>query len=386
MIFSTEQGACNVVSVPEAKPGAICYPKAVVAINSDFINEFLIWAHEAKVSDVELIPNDPIWVRLHGQWHAVSDRRLSGGEIGFLLNNIARQANASSMAQSGQDVDFAYEVSTGRGKKIRFRCNATGCKDGWGGASSIVMRAIPEHPPEIGGYNLDPGLLAAFQPKYGLVLVTGPVGSGKSTLLFSVLRHIAETQRRNILTYESPIEFDLMTLPSRLSPVVQTEIPAHLKSFEVAPRNSLRRAGDVVLFGESRDRETLKNMSIEAETGVAVYSTVHTNSVEETVSRMIREFSWEERDGMNATINAALRLIVHQRLVPNVTGDGRIALRSHLAFTEEIRNELATVKIQDLITVTRDLVDRYGHSLKKDAQEKFEQGLIAENEYRMFLG
>lgn len=383
MIFNSDDGAGRQSVSQEVAPPV--YGKSITAINADFINDLLTWAHGVKASDIELIPNDPIWMRLHGQWLPVSDRKLSGSEIGFLLNNISRQANASSMAQSGQDVDFAYEVSTGRGTKIRFRCNATGCKDGWGGATSIVLRTIPEHPPEISTYDLDAELLSAFQPKYGLVLVTGPVGSGKSTLLFSVLRHIAETQRRNILTYESPIEFDLMTLPSRQSPVVQTEVPAHLKSFDVAPRNSLRRAGDVVLFGESRDKETLKNMSIEAETGVSVYSTVHTNSVEETVSRMIREFTWEERDGMAATINSALRLIVHQRLVPNISGDGRVAIRSHLNFTEEIRNELATVMIKDLIHVTRDFVDRYGRSLKQDAQDKFEQGLIAENEYRMFL-
>jgi defect-in-organelle-trafficking protein DotB len=175
-----------------------------------------------------------------------------------------------------------------------------------------------------------------------------------------------------------------MGLPDKKSLVVQTEVPNHLHSFGVAPRNSLRRAGDVILFGEARDQETLKNMSIEAETGVAVYSTVHTNSVSETISRMVREFPENERDGMAATLVAALRLIVHQRLVVRADGKGRVAIREWLEFTDTIRDILVRTPIKDMIHVTENLVQRYGRSLMVDVTEKYSQGLISSQEYDLY--
>jgi len=332
---------------------------------------------------VMLAPNDPVWMRQHGQWHPVIDRSCASSEISYVLDKISRQPNASAMAASGQDVDFGFEVPMGRGKRLRFRCNATGCRDRWASGVSVVMRTIPEHPPEVSYHGLPDEMLEAFQPVYGLVLVTGPVGSGKTTLLFSVLRHIAETKSRHIITYEAPIEYDLISLPQRKSPVVQTEIPRHLSSFEVAPRNSLRRAGDIVLFGESRDRETLKNMTIEAETGVAVYSTVHTNSVAETISRMVREFPNDEREGMAATLIAALRLIVHQRLVRTVDGNGRVPIREYLVVDDEVKDELIRCSVSDLIPAVQGIMEQRGNSIAIEAQRAFDAGQISERDCLM---
>lgn len=356
------------------------YPEPFNRLDMMVFDKLLQWAHDLGASDITLMPGDPVWIRLHGDWLPATIREVSQSEIAEILNDSSRQANASSQAMSGTDVDYAYEINVSRGKKIRFRANATGCRDGWSSGVSIVMRTIPEFPPDLDGFDLPDELVEAFKPKYGLVLVTGPVGSGKSTLLFSVLRHIAENERRHIITYESPIEFDLK-VPNRMAPVVQTDIPTQLSSFDAAPRNSLRRAGDVVLFGESRDKETIRNMSVEAETGVAVYSTVHTNSVSETISRMVREFPWEERDGMAATVVAASRLIVHQRLVQNRNGDGRVAIREWLVLDEEVRRHLENVKVSDLIDATREMIETRGHSLMKDAEEKYRQGLISDEEY-----
>jgi len=114
------------------------------------------------------------------------------------------------------------------------------------------------------------------------------------------------------------------------------------------------------------------------------YSTVHTNSVSETISRMVREFPHEERDGMAATMIAASRLIVHQRLVQNATSDGRVAIREWLIFDEEVRRSLENVPVSEMISATQALVESKGHSLMEDAKIKYDQGLIAEREYRSF--
>jgi defect-in-organelle-trafficking protein DotB len=360
------------------------YPGNTSFMNVDVANDILKWSIEQDASDIAFAPNEAIWMRRYGEWVRITKRRLTTHEISLLLDQFSRQPSASSQTKSGQDIDFPYEVTLSRGKRARFRCNGTGCRDNWSQGISIVMRTIPEFPAKIETMDLPEHLIRAFKPKYGLVLVTGPVGSGKSTLLSSVLRDIAESERKHIITYEAPIEFDLMGLPDKKSLVVQTEVPNHLHSFGVAPRNSLRRAGDVILFGEARDQETLKNMSIEAETGVAVYSTVHTNSVSETISRMVREFPENERDGMAATLVAALRLIVHQRLVVRADGKGRVAIREWLEFTDTIRDILVRTPIKDMIHVTENLVQRYGRSLMVDVTEKYSQGLISSQEYDLY--
>lgn len=359
------------------------YPEALPGLTPEAFDAVLRWSHEAQASDVMLSPGDPIWMRRHGRWLPIT-RRVTASEIAQVVNRTSGQSNASALAQSGQDLDYSYEVQVARGLRYRFRCNATGCRHGWASALAVVMRTIPGSPPRFDDLEVESAIREAIMPNYGLVLVTGPVGSGKSTLLFSALREIAETQPRHIITYEAPIEFDLIDLPERIAPVVQSEIPAHLRQFADAPRNSLRRAGDVVLFGESRDRETMQSMSIEAETGVCVYSTVHSNSVSETVSRMIREFPIEERDGMAATLLAAMRLIVHQRLVPRADGNGRVPIREYLVFDEATRAALVNERPEALMPIMQRMVETTGQSLSADARAKYAQGIIGEREARMF--
>jgi defect-in-organelle-trafficking protein DotB len=124
-------------------------------------------------------------------------------------------------------------------------------------------------------------------------------------------------------------------------------------------------------------------MSIQAETGIAVYSTVHTNSVEETLSRILREFPQSERDSMAASLISSIRLVVHQRLVPSIKG-GRVALRSYLEFTESIRRQLLNLEMHELTGAIREMVMSEGKTLLDDARQKLEDGLINEEYYHKF--
>ena len=162
-------------------------------------------------------------------------------------------------------------------------------------------------------------------------------------LLAAILRRIIETGGRNVSTYEAPIEFDFDAVPNPGGPVSQSTIPEHLKSFLTATRNSTRTAPDVVLIGESRDPDTLRGMMESAEIGVAAYSTVHTRSVPETLSRIINVFPFAERLQVAATLLSSLRLVISQRLLPLPDNNGRIALREYLAFTPEIREMLLEI-------------------------------------------
>ncbi len=232
-------------------------------------------------------------------------------------------------------------------------------------------------PPSLDSLDVEQEIIDHAIPQNGLVLITGVMGSGKSTLLAAILRKIIETGGRHVATYEAPIEFDLDAVPNPGCPVSQSAIPEHLKSFLTATRNSTRTAPDVVLIGESRDPDTLRGMMESAEIGVAAYSTVHTRSVPETISRIINVFPFAERLQITATLLSSLRLVVSQRLVPMMDGTGRIALREFLAFTPEIRETLLDTPLERLIQNTELLLMEHGQLMQDAAEKAYRAGKIS---------
>ena len=341
------------------------------------LNALLLRAVEHKASDVVLKPGDPVWLSIHGEWVPGSSRRLVAPEISQLLNETARHPSASAQVGSGLAMDYAYEAPVDRLTRNRFRVNATQCRTSRGSGIELTLRSIPGIPPSLSDMDFAPGILSAVFPLYGLVLSTGPVGSGKTTGQASVLAHISRTRRRRILTYEAPVEFDLDGLPDRIAPVTQMEIPNDLREFRDTVRNSLRRAGNIVQVGECRDAETFRSLFEASETGVAVYSTAHTNSVADTISRTAGMFPWQERDGTVRAMIAALRLVVHQRLFPSPAG-GRVAVREYLAFTPEIRKSLLREDYARIVPRIEELVEAFGQPLWRDARAKADEGRISD--------
>ncbi|MBD8896174.1 Flp pilus assembly complex ATPase component TadA [Desulfovibrio desulfuricans] len=350
------------------------------------INALLIWATLKGMSDLLLCSGSPAWMRLHGKWRTVSTRPISADELLLALERLTKNNSVAAMIKSGQrDYDFAYQLEERRGLRRRYRGNATPVADGYSTGVKIVFRALPFMPPTLDELQVEPGILEHAMPDNGLVLVTGVMGSGKSTFLAAILRHIIENGGRNVTTYEAPIEFDFLNLPGQGGPVSQSTIPEHLQSFQTATRNSTRSAPDVVLIGESRDPETLRGMIESAEIGVAAYSTVHTRSVPETLSRIINVFPVEERLQVSATLLSCLRLVVSQRLLPTPDGKGRTALREYLAFTPEIRETLLETPPEQLIRTCEGLLEQHGQRIQDAAEIAFAAGKIARDRYLAIL-
>jgi defect-in-organelle-trafficking protein DotB len=241
---------------------------------------------------------------------------------------------------------------------------------------SITLRALRDRPPTLESLFLEPELSSALFPDNGLVLVTGVMGSGKSTLLAGVLRRVCERERRHVVTYENPIEFDFTSLAGRLGPVEQSEVLPHLGGFAKAVRGVTRRAADVVLIGEARDPETIGSVLEMAEIGVAAYATVHARSVASTPGRMISVFEVGERTRVAAALLSSLRVIVHQRLVPKV-GGGRLALREWLILDQSMRESLMTVSREGLDTALENMVRERGQSLESAARRENRLGRLA---------
>jgi defect-in-organelle-trafficking protein DotB len=342
------------------------------------INALLLWATHRGMSDLLLRSGSPAWMRLHGAWRVVTSRAITADELLAALERLTRNNSVAAMIKSGQqDYDFAHQIEESRGLRRRYRGNATPVADGYATGVKIVFRAIPGEPPKLDSLHVEQGITDHAFPGNGLVLVTGVMGSGKSTLLAALLREIIEKGGRHVATYEAPIEFDLDAIPNPGGPLSQSTVPEHLKSFLTATRNSSRTAPDVVLIGESRDPETLRGMIESAEIGVAAYSTVHTRSVPETLSRILNVFPHEEHLQVAATLLSSLRLIISQRLLPHPSGNGRTALREYLAFTPEIREALLDTPLERLIPKTEELLATHGQRVQDAARKAYGEGAIS---------
>lgn len=359
------------------------YPHEPVRLSIEAVNEILIHCVKLGASDVTFQTGEPIFAEIFGRLKKVTRRRLANTEVGEVLNAMYGP-NATTIIMSGKDIDTHYEIRPNRSDRYRFRINGTGCQVEGHDAIQITARSIPTDPPTLQSMNLPQAILDALAPEQGVVYVTGATGSGKSTLLASIIRNIIEDaeSNRKILTYEAPIEFVFDNVEKISSVVSQSEIPRHLPSFAAGVRNALRRKPRLILVGEARDPETIAAVMEAAMTGHPVYTTLHSNSVAETLRRLVITFPSEERQGRTIDIIETVRLVISQRLVPTVDGK-RVALREYLVFNESIRDIMLETDITNITNVVRRLVREHGRTIEVDAREKFEAGVITERQYRI---
>jgi twitching motility protein PilU len=184
------------------------------------------------------------------------------------------------------------------------------------------MRTIPATLPTIDSLNLPPVLKDISLTKRGLVIFVGATGSGKSTSLAAMVDHRNENTYGHIITIEDPVEF---VHPHKNCIVTQREVGIDTDGWEQALKNTLRQAPDVILMGEIRDRETMEHAVAFAETGHLCMATLHANSANQALDRIINFFPEERRAQLLMDLSLNLRALVSQRLMARQEGRGRIA-------------------------------------------------------------
>jgi defect-in-organelle-trafficking protein DotB len=358
-------------------------PQEPVRLTIDAVNDILIHCVKLGASDITFQTDEPIFAEISGRLKKVTRRKLSNTEIGDVLNAMYGP-NATTIIMGGKDIDTHYEIRPNRSDRYRFRINGTGCQVEGHDGIQITARTIPTEPPTLASMNLPSNIVEALTPEQGVVYITGATGSGKSTLLAAVIRNITEDveSNRKVLTYEAPIEFVFDSIEKVSSIVSQSEIPRHLPSFAAGVRNALRRKPRLILVGEARDPETIAAVMEAAMTGHPVYTTLHSNSVAETIRRLVITFPADERQGRTVDIIETVRLVISQRLVPTVDGK-RVALREFLIFDEKIRDILLETDVLNITNVVRKLVREQGQTMEQDAKAKFEAGVISERQYHL---
>ena len=187
----------------------------------------------------------------------------------------------------------------------------------------MVMRVIPAVLPTIDGLGVPQVLKDVVMSKRGLTILVGATGSGKSTTLAAMVDWRNEQSYGHIITIEDPVEF---VHPHKNCVVTQREVGLDTDSWEAALKNTLRQAPDVILMGEVRDRETMEHAIAFAETGHLCMCTLHANSANQALDRIINFFPEERRAQLLMDLSLNLKAMVSQRLIPKQDGKGRAAV------------------------------------------------------------
>jgi twitching motility protein PilT len=280
-------------------------------------------------SDIHLVSGLPVIYRVHGDILTTETAPLLSEEMWQWEEVIPPEIRQKLLAE--KQADYALSLPTGH----RLRANAILHQQG----ISVALRIINTVAPHIDSIGLAPQLIRDIMAmEHGLILVVGPTGHGKSTTLASIVQEKINTEKNKILTIEDPIEY---AYSSRSSVIIQREIGRDVVNFDQGLRAAMRQDPDIIMIGEMRDRQTIEAALTAAETGHIVFSTLHTNSAYETVTRIIDSFPGDQQDQVRAQIAMNLKVIISQRLVPKDDGSGRAlayeSLRSSPAVSTTIR-------------------------------------------------
>jgi twitching motility protein PilU len=280
---------------------------------SKFINDLLKLMISRNGSDLFITGDFPPAIKVDGKVTKVSPQPLTGAHTMALARSIMNDKQAAEFERT-KECNFAVSPP-GIG---RFRVNAFIQQSKVG----MVMRTIPATLPTIDVLGLPQVLKDVTMTKRGLVILVGATGSGKSTSLAAMVDHRNEHSFGHIITIEDPVEF---VHPHKNCVVTQREVGLDTDSWEAALKNTLRQAPDVILMGEIRDRETMEHAVAFAETGHLCMATLHANSANQALDRVINFFPEERRTQLLMDLSLNLRAMVSQRLVPKQDGKGRFA-------------------------------------------------------------
>jgi len=336
---------------------------------------------DRKGSDLFITSGFPPAIKIDGEVRPQTDKILTPEQSAVLVRSIMNDRQTREF-DATKEANFAI-APPGIG---RFRVSAfvqqghTGC----------VIRQINSTIPTIEELELPPILKDIVMSKRGLVIVVGATGSGKSTSLAAMVGYRNEKTRGHIVTIEDPVEY---VHAHRGCVVTHREVGVDTESWHIALKNTLRQAPDVIMIGEIRDRETMEYGIQFAETGHLVLATLHANSSNQALDRVINFFPEEKREQLLMDLSLNIRSLISQRLIPREKSEGRIAAMEIMIGTPLIsdlifRGEIA--KIKEVMSRSNRLgmntFDQALFQLYEAGQISYEEGLRnadSKNELRL---
>ncbi|MFT4100320.1 MAG: PilT/PilU family type 4a pilus ATPase [Burkholderiaceae bacterium] len=304
---------------------------------SKFLQDLLRLMLSRNGSDLFLTAEFPPAFKVDGRLQPVSNSPLTAQHTLELARALMNDRQAAEF-EAKKEVNFAISP-TGIG---RFRVNTFTQL----GRVGIVLRTIKQEIPTIEELQLPTILKDVAMTKRGLVIVVGATGSGKSNSLAAMVGHRNENSQGHIVTIEDPVEF---VHPHRNCIVSHREVGVDTEGWEIALKNTLRQAPDVILIGEIRDRETMEHAVAFAETGHLCLATLHANSANQALDRIINFFPEDRRAQLLMDLSLNLKAVVSQRLIPVAQGKGRvpaveIMLNTPLVADQIFKGEVGLIK------------------------------------------
>ena len=268
---------------------------------------------EKDGSDLFITVGFPPAMKIHGKVTPVSKTKLTADNAKALCQSLMNDKQLKEY-EATKECNFAV-APEGIG---RFRANAFVQQ----GHSGLVLRVIETDVPNIDKLKLPEVLKDIVMTKNGLVIMVGVTGSGKSTSLAAMIDHRNDNTYGHIITIEDPIEY---VHPHKKSIIMQREVGVDTDDWEIALKNTLRQAPDVILLGEIRDRETMEFAIAFAETGHLAMATLHANSANQALDRIINFFPEERKSQLLMDLSLNLKSVISQRLLKTPDGKGRVA-------------------------------------------------------------
>jgi len=324
--------APRTVATPSYSPEA-----AEPAQQKIVLDDLLIHVLREGASDLHLTEGAPPTIRLRGEMEVIEGYEpLTAEQLRSTMYGVMTERQRKVFEEE-LELDFAYAVPG----YARFRVNVFQQRESLG----AVMRMIPWEILPLEQLGM-PAVIESFGTlKRGLVLVTGPTGSGKSTTLASIIDQINRTRRGHIMTIEDPIEF----LHDHQGCIVnQREVGADTHGFRAALKHVLRQDPDVILVGELRDLDTISVALTAAETGHLVFATLHTQSAQDTITRIVDVFPADQQQQVRTQLAATLQGVVCQTLVKTLDGRGRAAAVEVMVCNSGIRAMIRDDKLQQI--------------------------------------
>lgn len=271
---------------------------------TQYLYELTLKLLDSKGSDIFITAGSPAAIKVNQEIHRVSSQKLTPQQTTLLVRSIMNDRQVRAFDQH-HELNFSLNFPD----MARFRVSAYTQR----GSAGMVLRLIQQRIPTVAELNLPPILADIAMQKRGLIIFVGGTGSGKTTSLAAMLDYRNSHCREHIVTVEDPIEFFHR---HKQCLVDQREVGVDTESYEVALKNTLRQAPNVILIGEVRDRETMQQALNFAETGHLCLTTLHANNTDQAFDRIVNFFPEEKRTQVLMDLSFNVKAFISQRLLP----------------------------------------------------------------------
>ncbi len=306
------------------------------------IDTWLKQLHDEVGSDLFVTVDAPPCIKVHGKIKPISTDLLKPDQCREIVLSLMRERQKEEF-RNMQELQFAYSL----GPEVRYRISAFVQQ----GLTGMVCRRIETRIPNFEELGCPELLTELALEKRGIILFVGATGTGKSTSMAAMVGYRNRRMTGHIITIEDPIEY---VHQHGKSLITQREVGIDTESFEVALRNTLRQAPDVILIGEVRTRETMDHAITFSETGHLVLATLHANNANQAMDRILHFFPEEQREQILLDLSFNLKATIAQQLIPSLDGSRRWAAFEVLLATPLVKDLIRKGEIDELKLVMRD--------------------------------